>query len=159
MWEDLGIQTSARICLVNYRISAWTQLRYFAYIVVVGCWRANLLSFHRTRLYAGISLVFAGDEGQLVVADIGVKSFAYRVVTDYVPNCTAERCSFFRRFGQFLVSPKGIVLVGYWNAILEPKIDGAGWGASGSKRCESSLINLKAEHTLVDRFPHGSLSF
>ena len=42
--------------------------------------------------------------------------------------------------------------MGGWNAILDPKIDKGGRGASGLDRCESSLIDLLAEHDLVDRF-------
>ena len=42
--------------------------------------------------------------------------------------------------------------MGDWNAILDPKLDKGGWGASSSDRCESSLINLLAKHDLVDRF-------
>ena len=42
--------------------------------------------------------------------------------------------------------------MGDWNTILDPEIDKAGRGASGSDRCESSLIDLIAQHDLVDRF-------
>ena len=35
---------------------------------------------------------------------------------------------------------------------FDPKIDKGGQGASGSDRCESSLIDLLAKHDLVDRF-------
>ena len=39
-----------------------------------------------------------------------------------------------------------------WEAIFDPKLDKAGQGASGLDRCESSLIDLLAEHDLIDRF-------
>ena len=39
-----------------------------------------------------------------------------------------------------------------WNAILDPKIDKAGQGASRSGRCESSLVNFLAEFDLIDRY-------
>ena len=42
--------------------------------------------------------------------------------------------------------------MGDWNVILDPNLDRGGRGASGSDRCESSLIDLLAKHDLVDRF-------
>ena len=42
--------------------------------------------------------------------------------------------------------------MGDWNAILDPKVDKGGWGASGLGRCESSLIDFLAEFDLIDRF-------
>ena len=42
--------------------------------------------------------------------------------------------------------------MGDWNAILDPNIDRAGRGASGSGRCDSSLINFLAEFDLIDRY-------
>ena len=42
--------------------------------------------------------------------------------------------------------------MGDWNAILDPKIDKVGWGASGLGRCESSPVGLVAHHDLVGRF-------
>ena len=104
-----------------------------------------------TSLLVGRSLN-AGDGGRLVVADNAVKGFEFRVVAVYALNSVGERCSFFRRLKPFLDDPKRIILVGDWNAILDPKIDKARWGASGSDRYESSLINLMVQHDLVDRF-------
>ena len=39
---------------------------------------------------------------RLVVADVAVKSFKFRLVAVYTPNSAAERVSFFRRFAPFL---------------------------------------------------------
>ena len=89
---------------------------------------------------------------RIVVADVSVKSFEFRVVAIYAPNCIDKRHSFFRWFGPFLDDSKRLVLMGDWNAILDPKLDKGGWGARGSDRCESSLIDLLAEYDLVDRF-------
>ena len=46
-------------------------------------------------LDADVDVVFAGDEGRLVVANIAVKSFKFRLVAVYAPNIVAERVSFF----------------------------------------------------------------
>ena len=69
--------------------------------------------------------------------------------------CTQYRCgvvSFFHRLVLFLDDSKRLVLMGDWNAILDPKIDDVGRGACRLGRCESSLIGLMACHDLVDRF-------
>ena len=80
----------------------------------------NVFSAYGSRASAGVSLligrsidadVFAGDGGRLVVADVAVKSFKFRLVAVYAPNIVVERVSFFR-----------LVLMGNWNAILDPKI-------------------------------------
>ena len=103
-------------------------------------------------LNAIANLVFAGDGGQLVVADVAVKSIEFRVVAVYAPDCVSERRSFFRRLEPFLDDPKRRVLVGDWNAIINPKIDKGGRGARESGRCNSSLIDLLAEFYLADGF-------
>ena len=63
-----------------------------------------------------------------------------------------ERVSFFRRLAPFLDDTKRLVLMGDWNAILGPKIDKVGRGASRLGRCESSLVGFMTRHDLVDRF-------
>ena len=42
-----------------------------------------------------VDVVFAGDGGRLVVADVTVKSFKFRLVVVYTPNFAAERNFFF----------------------------------------------------------------
>ena len=100
----------------------------------------------RRSLDADVDVVFAGDGGRLVVADVAVKSLTFRLVAVYAPNITAERVSFFCWLAPFLV------LMGDWNAIHHPKIDMVGWGAKRLGRCESSLVGLMTRHDLVDRF-------
>ena len=68
-------------------------------------------------LDAIVSLVFVGDGGRLLVADVAVKTFEFRVAAVHAPNTAAERRSFFRRLGSFLDASKRTVLVGDWNAI------------------------------------------
>ena len=124
----------------------------------------NVFSAYSSRTSAGVSLlvgrsldadvdvVFAGDGGRLVVADVAVKSFKFRLVAVYVPNIVAERVSFFLRLAPFLDDTKRLVLMGDWNAILDPKIDKVGWGARRTGRSDSSLVGLMTHHNLVDRF-------
>ena len=69
------------------------------------------------------NVVFASDEGRLVVVDVAVKSFKFRLVVVYAPNTAVERVSFFPRLVPFRDDSKWLVLMGDWNAILDPKID------------------------------------
>ena len=103
-------------------------------------------------LDADVDVVFAGDGGRLVVADVAVKSFKFRLVTVNATNIAVERVSFFRRLAPSLDDLKRQVLMGDWNAILDPKIDKVRWGASRLGRCKSSLVGLMTRHDLVDRF-------
>ena len=103
-------------------------------------------------LNADVNLVLADDGGQLVVADVAIKSFKFRVVVVYAPHIVAERVSFYWRLAPFLNDPKWIVLMGDWNTILDPKIDRIIRGARRSGRCKSSLIDFMARHNLVNRF-------
>ena len=58
-----------------------------------------------------VNLVFADDGGRLIVADVAVKTFEFRVVAVYASNSTGERRSSFWRLGPFLDNPNWIVLV------------------------------------------------
>ena len=84
----------------------------------------NVFSAYDSRSSAGVSLLvgrsldadvdvaFAGDRGLLVVADVAVKSFKFRLVAVYAPNIAVERVSFFRRLAPFLDDSKRLVLMG-----------------------------------------------
>ena len=86
------------------------------------------------------------------MVDVAVKSFKFRLVVVYAPNIAADRVSFFRRLAPFLDDTKRLVLMGDWNAILDPKIDKVGREAKRLGRCESSFVGLMTRHDLVDRF-------
>ena len=121
----------------------------------------NVFSAYGSRTSAGVSLlvgrsldadVLAGDGGRLVEADVAVKSFKFRLVAVYASNIAAERVSSFRRLEPFLDDTKRLVLMGDWNAILDPKIDKVGKGANRLGRCESSLVGFMTRHGLIDSF-------
>ena len=99
-------------------------------------------------LDAIVNVVFAGDGGRLLVADVA----EFRIAVVHALNINVERCVFFRWLGSFLDDLKRTVLVGDWNAILDPKIHRAGRGASSLARCESGLSDLLTEFDLVDRY-------
>ena len=86
---------------------------------------------------ADVDLAFAGDGGRLVMA---VKSIVFQVVAVYEPNSAGERRSFFRLLEPFLDDLKRLVLVGDWNAVLDPKIRPGGSlvGCTGVKAAWST---------------------
>ena len=103
-------------------------------------------------LGARIDVVSVGSDGRCVVVDVAVRDCEFRVVAVYAPNRARERRVFFSQLGSFLTDPKQLVLVGDWNAILDPKID-RGRGASGSVGWqERSLIDFVEKFDLVDRY-------
>ena len=150
--------------LKNLRVDV-AAVRETRFIYAVGCQilksDLNVFSEYGCRSSAVVSLlvgcsldadVFAGDGGQLVVADVAVKRFKFRLVTVYATNTTGEWVSFFRRLAPFLDDTKRLVLMGNWNAILDPEIDKFGREARGLGRCESTLVGLITRHDLVNRF-------
>ena len=90
------------------------------------CTSAGVTLLVGRSLDADVDVVFAGDGGRLVVVNVAVKSFKFRLVAVYASNIAAERVSFFRRLAPFLDNAKRLVLMGDWNAILDPKIDKVG---------------------------------
>ena len=124
----------------------------------------NVFSAYGSRISAGVSLlvgrsldadvdvVFAGDGGRLVVADVAVKSFKFLLVAVYASDIAAERVFFFRQLAPVLNDTKRLVLMGDWNAILDPKIDKVGRRANRLGRYESSLVGFMTRYDLVDRF-------
>ena len=103
-------------------------------------------------LDANVNVVFAGDGGRLLMADVAVKTFKFRIAAVYAPNTAAERRSFFRRLGSFLDASKRTVLVEDRNAILDPNIDRAGRSVSGLARYDSSLFDFLTEFDLIDGY-------
>ena len=104
------------------------------------------------RLDAIVNVVFAGDGGRLLGADVAVKTFEFRIAAVLVPNSAAETSSFFLRLGLSLDSSRRTVLVGDWNAILDPNIDRAGLGASSLARRENGLSAFLTKFDLVVRY-------
>ena len=65
----------------------------------------NVFSAYSSHSSTGVSLLVEnsldadGEGGRLVVADVAVKSFKFRLIVVYAPNTTAERVSFFSPVG------------------------------------------------------------
>ena len=146
MRGDWGMQASVQTCLLNLCINvAAVQETHFICKVDCQVLRDDFVVYSAfgSRLSAGVSLlvgrsldaivnvVFAGDMGQLLVADVAVKTFEFQIAAVYAPNSATEGRPFLWQLGSFLDASKWTVLVGDWNTILDTNIDRAGWGASG----------------------------
>ena len=86
------------------------------FICEADCWVLRddfvVYSAFDSRLSAGVSLlvgrsldatvnvVFAGDGGRLLVADVAVKTFEFRIAAVYAPNSAAERRPSFDGWGR-----------------------------------------------------------
>ena len=118
-----AVQETYFTCVADCQVP---EVNYVVFSVSGSCSNTGVSLLVGRCLNADENLVLAVDGGQLVVADVAVKSFEFWVVAVYVPNIAAKNVSFFRRLAQFLNDPNRIVLVGNWNAILNPKIDRVG---------------------------------
>ena len=147
--DVVAVQETHFTCSVDCRVLEGDFNVFTAY---GSCISAGVSLLVRRSLDTDVDVVFAGDRGRLVVANIAVKSFKFRLVAVYASNIAAERVSFFRWLVPFLEDTKRLVLMSDWNAILDPKIDRVRRGASRLGRCESSLASFMTHHDLVDRF-------
>ena len=87
-----------------------------------GCSRGVTWQVSR-RLDASCALVLSDLAGRLCVLDITIKDKAFWLIGVYGPNVTSELPAFFRRIGPYVISSKRVILVGDWNAVLDPNLD------------------------------------
>ena len=147
--DVVALQETHFVCQADERVLADDYVVFSAY----GDRHSRGVSLLVKRsLGASVNVVFAGAAGRLIVADVAVNSRKFRIVVVYAPNTPGERVSFFRELGPYLTFSERLVLVGDWNAILDPKLDKGGRGASGKERCERSLIDMMARNDLIDRY-------
>ena len=143
--DDAAVQETHFICAADCRIlendfnvfSAYGSRSSAGVCLLVG-----------RSLDADVDVAFAGDGGRLIVADVAIKSFKFRLIAVYAPNISLERVFFFCRLAPFLDDTNRLVLMGDWNAILDP----IGRGFRRLGRCESSLVDQVMTSHEVDRF-------
>ena len=118
----------------HFTCAADCQVLENNYVILSGyssCSSIGVSLFIGCSLNTDVNLVLADDVGCLVVTKVAVKSFEFKVAMVYAPNLAAQRVPFFWWLAPFLNDPKQMVLVGDWNAILDPKIGKVGMGARG----------------------------
>ena len=144
-----AVQETHFVCVVDCRVLKDNFVVYLAFGSRFGAEVSLLVG---RSLDAIVNVVFAGDGGRLLVADVAVKTFEFRIAAVHVPNSATERRSSLRRLASFLDASRRTVLMGDWNTILDPNIDRASRGASSLARCDSGLSDFLTEFDLVDRY-------
>ena len=76
------------------------------------------------RLDASCALVLSDPSGRLCVLDVTIKDKAFRLIGVYGPNVTSELPAFFWRIEPYVVPSKRVILVGDWNTVLDPNLEG-----------------------------------
>ena len=72
------------------------------------------------------SLVLSDSAGRFRTLDITKKDKAFQLIGVYEPNATGELLDFFRRIEPYMTSSKRVILMGDWNAVLDPNLDRRG---------------------------------
>ena len=75
------------------------------------------------RLDATCALVLSDPTGRLCVLDVTIKDKAFRRIGIYGPNAASELPAFFRRIEPYVTPSKRVILMGDWNAVLDPNLD------------------------------------
>ena len=101
------------------------------------------------RLDATCALVLSDPAGRLCVLDVTIKDKAFRLIGVLGPNATSELPAFFRRIKPYVIPSKRVILVGDWNAVLDPNLySSAGTNTLGARYFRDFVERLD----LVDKF-------
>ena len=104
------------------------------------------------RLDATCALVLSDPAGRLCVVDVTIKDKAFRLIGVYGPNATSELPAFFRRIEPYVIPSKWVILVGDWNAVLDPNLD-RGAISAGTNTLDARYFREFVQRLdLVDKF-------
>ena len=104
------------------------------------------------RLDASCALVLSDLAGRLCVLDVTIKDKAFRLIGVYGPNATSELPAFFRRIEPYVVPSKRVILVGDWNAVLDPNLDRGAISAGTNPLDARYFRDFVQRLDLVDKF-------
>ena len=108
-----------------------------------------LISRH---LDAMSALVLSDPVGRLCVLDVTIKDKAFRLIGVYGPNATSELPAFFRHIEPYVIPSKWVILVGDWNAVLDPNLDRRAISAGTNTLDARHLREFVQRRDLVDKF-------
>ena len=91
------------------------------------------------------ALVLSDPAGRLCILDVTIKDKAFRLIGVYGPNITSELPTFFRRIEPYVVPSKRVILVGDWNAVLDPNLD------RGAITAGTNTLDARYFHDFVQR--------
>ena len=103
-------------------------------------------------LDASCALVLSDPAGRLCVLDVTIKDKAFRLIGVYGPNVTSELPPFFRRIEPYIVPSKRVILVGDWNAVLDPNLDRGATSAGTNSLDARYFSEFVQKFDLVDKF-------
>ena len=104
------------------------------------------------RLVATCALVLSDPAGRLCVLDVTIKDNAFRLIGVYGPNASSELPAFFWRIEPYVIPSKRVILVGDWNAVLDPNLD-RGASSTGTNTLDARYFREFVERfDLVDKF-------
>ena len=104
------------------------------------------------RLDATCALVLSDPAGRLCVVDVTIKDKAFRLIGVYGPNATSELPAFFRRIEPYVIPSKRVILVGDWNAVLDPNLDRGAISAATNTLDARYFREFVQRLDLVDKF-------
>ena len=104
------------------------------------------------RLDASCTLVLSDPAGRLCVLDVTIKDKAFRLIGVYGPNATSELPAFFRRIEPYVVPSKRVILVGDWNAVLDPNLDRGATSTDTNSLDARYFREFVQKFDLVDKF-------
>ena len=97
------------------------------------------------------ALVLSDPVSRLCVLDVTIKDKAFQLIGVYGPNATSELPAFFRCIEPYVVPSKRVILVGDWNAILDPNLD-RGAICAGTNTLDARHFRDFVHLDLIDKF-------
>ena len=104
------------------------------------------------RLDAQCALVLSDSSGRLCVLDVTIKDKAFRLIVVYGPNATSELPAFFRHIEPYVTPSKRVILVGDWNAVLDPNLDRGAISAGTNTLDATHFREFVQRLDFVDKF-------
>ena len=104
------------------------------------------------RLDATCALVLSDPAGRLCILDVTIKDKAFRQIGVYVPNVNSELPAFVRRIEPYVVPSKRVILVGDWNAVVDPNLDRGAITLGTNTLDARHFRNFVQRLDLVDKF-------
>ena len=104
------------------------------------------------RLDASCALVLSDPAGRLCVLDVTIKDKAFRLIGVWGLNATSELPAFFRCIEPYVIPSKRVILVGDWNAVLDPNLDRGAISAATNTLDARYFREFVQRLDLVDKF-------
>ena len=98
------------------------------------------------------ALVLSDPAGKLCVLDVTIKGKAFRLIGVYGPNATSELPAFFWCIELYVIPSKRVILVGDWNAVLDPNLERGAISAGTNTLDARHFRKFVEQFDLIDKF-------